>query len=81
MKVHLSVPVTRRYPSGFPMYGSFQTACGRQLGNIPSTDRLKTVTCRACKRNRAPRHNFKAAAARNAKAFASTKSKDGMFPI
>lgn len=27
------------------------------------------------------RHNFKAAAARNAKAFASTKSKDGQYPI
>jgi hypothetical protein len=27
------------------------------------------------------RHNFKASAARNAKAFASTKSKDGQYPI
>lgn len=27
------------------------------------------------------RHNFKAAAARNAKAFASTKSRDGQYPI
>jgi hypothetical protein len=81
MRIHLSVPVTRTYPSGFPMYGSFQAACGRQLRDIQSTDRPKEVTCAACKRKRARRHNFKAAAARNAKAFASTKSKDGMYPI
>lgn len=28
-----------------------------------------------------PRHNFKRSAASNAKAFASTKSKDGQYPI
>lgn len=39
------------------------------------------VVNKALKEPRRRRHNFKAAAARNKKAFASTKSKDGQYPI
>ncbi len=87
MKIHLTVPVTRRYPSGFPMYGSFETACGRQLfgNNVTSVERRQRVTCLACRRifrkATVRGRSFKAAAARNAKAFASTRSKDGQYPI
>lgn len=85
MKIHLTVPVTRLQGS-WPAYGSFETACGRQiLGEVTSTDRRQRVTCLTCRRvfRRATVNgqSFKAAAARNAKAFASTKSKDGQYPI
>lgn len=85
MKIHLTVPVTRCYPSGFPAYGSFEAACGRQLLSAKSTERRKLVTCLACRRvfrkATVKGRSFKAAAVRNAKAFASTKSKDGQYPI
>lgn len=52
MKVHLTVPVTRYWTgTKWPMYGSFETACGRQIGAIRSTNRRGRATCKTCRRH------------------------------
>lgn len=56
---------------------------GRSWTQVEARD-IEAARRKGLKMRDAPkrkRHNFKAAAARNAEAFASTKSKDGMYPI